>query len=411
MLALAWRTPRLAGDSAGRELPASVGALVTSPWLRGGVRGLGLAVTAYTAWAAFAGADAAANPTLGVFYIYLWVGMVPLSLLLGDVWPLLSPVRTLHVVLSRALGSAPDQGMLRYPAWLGQWPAALGLFAFVWTELVSPDAELVATVVTWFLVYAGVMLVGAAVFGDTFLAHADPFEVWFGLVARLSPWGLRRTADGGARVVIRSPLQSLDTVTPVPGLVAVLAVLLGSTAYDSFSTSIWWLRVTGVRGPLDPTVLDTLVLLGFVLVVMVTFTVAARVGTGLPRQRRRELPRQLAHSLVPIGVGYVFAHYLSLLLESGQAYLIFLSDPLVTGTDDVLGTADWTVSYFLSLRPGLLAVLKVGFVLVGHVLAVVAAHDRALRLLPDGHRVSGQVGMLVLMLVYTVGGLLLLFSA
>jgi hypothetical protein len=113
---------------------------------------------------------------------------------------------------------------------------------------------------------------------------------------------------------------------------------------------------------------------------------------------------------VPIGVGYVAAHYLTLLLESGQAYLIFLSDPLVTGDANYLGTADWTVSYFLSMRPSLLATLKVGCVLGGHVLAVIAAHDRAVRLLPERHRASGQLAMLMLMVVYTVGGLLLLFS-
>ena len=61
-----------------------------------------------------------------------------------------------------------------------------------------------------------------------------------------------------------------------------------------------------------------------------------------------------------IGVGYIFAHYLTLLLETGQAYVVFLSDPLVTGEADYLGTADWTVVYFLSLRPTLLATLKVG---------------------------------------------------
>ena len=118
----------------------------------------------------------------------------------------------------------------------------------------------------------------------------------------------------------------------------------------------------------------------------------------------------LAHSLVPIGVGYVFAHYLTLLLESGQAYLIFASDPLVTGESDYFGTGDWTVTYFLSVRPGLLATLKVGSVLAGHVLAVVAAHDRAVRVLPERSTLVGQLAMLVLMVVYTVGGLLLLFS-
>ena len=410
VLAFAWRSPRLDGVRSGRALPAWVGAVVDSAWLLALLRTFGLVVAGYMLWAALAGADASANPSLGIFYIYLWVGLVPLSLLLGNVWPLLSPMRTLHVGLSRLLGSPPDRGLAAYPSWLGCWPAAFGLFAYVWTELVSPDAAHVSTVATWCLLYAGVMLVGAAVYGDTFFVHADPFEAWFGLVARLSPWGRREDPEGHSRVVLRNPLDNLDATIPAPGLVALVAVLLGSTAYDSFSTSIFWLRETSGPSGMDPTLRDTLVLVGFVVLVMVTFSVAARVGTGLPLERRRLLPRELAHSLVPIGVGYILAHYLTLLLESGQAYAVFLSDPMVSGAD-LFGTADWTVTYFLSLRPGLLATLKVGFVLAGHILAVVAAHDRALRVLPERSRVSGQVGMLVLMLGYTIGGLLLLFSA
>ena len=113
---------------------------------------------------------------------------------------------------------------------------------------------------------------------------------------------------------------------------------------------------------------------------------------------------------MPIAIGYLFAHYLTLLLESGQRYLAYLSDPLVTGEHDYLGTIDWTTTYFLSVRPGLVAVLKVGFVLTGHILGVIAAHDRAVRVLPERSAVSGQLAMLAVMLVYTVGGLLLLFS-
>jgi hypothetical protein len=391
-------------------MPLWFGSVVDSPWLRGAVRLVGLVAAAYAGWAALAGNDAPANPALGVFYIYLWVGLVPLSLALGNVWPLLSPMRTLHVAISWVLRSPPDRGAADYPPWLGYWPAAVGLFAFVWTELVNPAAEYVTTVVTWALIYAAVMLIGATVFGDRFLRYADPFEAWFGLVARLSPWGRRDDDQGRHRVVLRSPLAGLDTVAPERGLVALVAVLLGSTAYDSFSRSFFWISRTSAPGVLDPTLRESLVLLGFVTFVAVSFTVAAVVGTGLSWEERRRLPRLMAHSLVPIGVGYVAAHYLTLLLESGQAYLVFLSDPLVTGDADYLGTADWTVSYFLSLRPSLLATLKVGFVLGGHVLAVIAAHDRAVRLLPESHRVRGQIAMLVLMVGYTVGGLLLLFS-
>jgi hypothetical protein len=410
VLALAWRTPRFDDHPGGRVLPPAVSVAVDSPWLRGAVRLLGLVVAAYVGWAAFAGRDAPENPALGVFYIYLWVGLVPLSLLLGNVWPLLSPVRTVHVVVSRLLRTPPSQGTSKYPPRLGCWPAAVGLFAFVWTELVNPAAEHVSTVTTWVLLYAAVMMVGATVYGDRFLARADPFEAWFGLVARLSPWAREPDEQGRSRVVLRNPLANLARVTPEPGLVALVAVLLGSTAYDSFSRAVWWIQLTAGSDALHPVLRETAVLLGFVVLVGVTFTAAAVAGSGTSGGVRRGLPARLAHSLVPIGVGYVLAHYLTLLLESGQAYLIFLSDPLVTGQADLLGTRDWSISYFLSLRPTLLASLKVGFVLLGHVLAVVAAHDRALRLLPPAHAVRGQLAMLALMVFYTVGGLLLLFS-
>lgn len=410
VLALAWRTSRLTGDRSGREVPGWLATAVDSPWLHAGLRAFGLLAAAVGAWAALFGRDSPANPALGIFYIYLWVGLVPLSLLVGNVWPLLSPMRTLHLGLSRLLDSPPDRGLMAYPSWLGYWPAALGLFAFVWTELVNPDAAFVSTVTTWCLVYAAVMLVGSAVFGDEWLARADPFEVWFGLVAKLSPWGRREDADDRRQVLRRNPLDNLDTMRPHSGVVAFVAVLLGSTAYDSFSNSNWWLQQTAVPGALDPTLRDTLMLVGFVAFVGVTFTAAAMAAPGAPWPERRRLPRRLAHSLVPIGVGYVFAHYLTLLFEFGQAYVIFLSDPLVTGEADYIGTVDWTVNYFLSSRPSLVAGLKVAFVLTGHILGVVAAHDRAVRVLPLRHAVSGQLAMLAVMLIYTVGGLLLLFS-
>ena len=46
-------------------------------------------------------------------------------------------------------------------------------------------------------------------------------------------------------------------------------------------------------------------------------------GTGgVDRRLRRELPGLMAHSLIPIVIGYVFAHYLSYLVESGQQTLM-----------------------------------------------------------------------------------------
>lgn len=409
ILAFSWPTSRFRGDDAGRDLPAVASTVVGSPWTRALLRTLGLALAAYVGWAAVAGPDIAVNPAIGVFYVFVWVAMVPVSLLVGDVWPLLSPVRTLHLGLARVMRARPETGVARYPSWLGYWPAAAGLFAFVWTELVDPDSAFVSTVLTWALVYAAVMLLGGAVFGTRWFERVDPFEVYFGLVARLSPWGWRRTGDG-RRLVLRNPLDGLDGAPVDRGLLAVVSVLLGSTAFDSFAASEFWLTRTARPGGLDPQLRDTLVLLGFVAVVAATFALAAMTAPGVDPALRRRLPLLLAHSLVPIVVGYVFAHYLTLLVEYGQAVLAQLSDPLTRG-DDYLGTAGLGVHYVLSTHPTALALIKVAAILTGHVLAVVAAHDRAVRVLPARQAVTGQLAMLVVMVGYTTAGLLLLFNA
>jgi hypothetical protein len=125
---------------------------------------------------------------------------------------------------------------------------------------------------------------------------------------------------------------------------------------------------------------------------------------------RRTLPERFAHSVVPIVVGYVVAHYLSYFVEVGQQTVVRLSDPMGTGAN-LLGTANWSVSYWLSNHPTFLAVVKVLAVVTGHVLGVVAAHDRAIKLLPERHQLTGQLPLLLVMVLYTVTGLYLLFSA
>lgn len=119
------------------------------------------------------------------------------------------------------------------PTWLGCWPAAIGLFAFVWLELVSPDSTYLGPLRLWIACYFAVMVVGSAVFGDRWLERADPFEVYSTLLAHLSPWGL----NTAGRLVWVSPLRHLSRIPAEGGPVAVVAVLLGSTAYDSWRDS------------------------------------------------------------------------------------------------------------------------------------------------------------------------------
>jgi hypothetical protein len=404
VLAVAWREPRYDAATSGRPAPEWLDRFVSSTALAVAARVLGMAFFLYVGAAAVFGQDTLINPFLGTFYVLLWVGLVPASLLLGPVFRAISPARTISMLFARVSGVPEGEGLYAYPARLGYWPAAAGLFAFVWLELVYPSSTDLGPVRLWCAAYLGIMFVGSALFGTTFLARADPFEVYSSLVAKLSIWGRR---DG--RLVLRSPLANLDTVVARPGLVAVVAVLFGSTAFDSFRESTAWLGV--VQEMSLPRVLpDTLALVAFsggVALVLTVATMATGVSSGTPR---RTLPDLFAHSVVPIIVGYIVAHYLTYFVEYGQQTVIQLSDPFSRG-DDYLGTADLQVNYWLSTHPTFLAVSKVVAVALGHVVGVVAAHDRAIKLLPRRHQLTGQLPLLVAMVGFTVGGLYLLFAA
>ncbi|MCZ4498738.1 MAG: hypothetical protein JWQ74_1291 [Marmoricola sp.] len=417
VLILAWRSPRYdarpAARSDGRVVPAPLADLLDSTAFAVVVRALGFVFTAYVVWAMVAGHDLQSNPVFGVFYVILWVGIVPASLVFGRFFRAVSPARTLNIVFAKIAGADPAKGLYTYPARLGYWPAALGLFAFVWQELVNPNAGFIAThgfrpgVSLWLATYLGIMMIGSALYGDTWLARADPFEVYSSLIAKLSFWARR---DDGTRVW-RSPLANLATTVPRPGLVAVVAVLFGSTAFDSYKDSAHWFKILAKLGT-DVQLTNTVALIGFCVVVGVTFSAATMATRAVTAESggRFALPLLFAHSVVPIIVGYMTAHYLNYFIVQGQTTIQNLSDPMSRG-QNLLGTFNWSTNLWLTFHPTFLATTKVLAVVVGHVVGVVAAHDRALALLPRKHHVSGQLGLLVVMVAYTATGLYLLFGA
>jgi hypothetical protein len=282
-------------------------------------------------------------------------------------------------------------------------------------ELASPNPASLSWVKSWLLIYVVVLLGGAWLCGQRWFARVDPFGVYSMAVSRLSPF--RRDPET-RRIAIGNPFDHLLSLPIRPGVVAVLAALLGSTAFDSFSSSVTWrnfadglaksIHVVPVAVSLSA--LRTIALLVFVAVVATTFSLAARATGGIDSKQRRALPGQMAHSLIPIVVGYIFAHYLSYLVERGQQAVFALADPFGRGWN-LLGLAHLHVAYVLSMHPTVLAVIKVSCVVTGHIMAVIAAHDKALRLLPTGHQLTGQLTMMLVMVSYTFTGLYLLFSA
>ncbi|MFI6865638.1 hypothetical protein [Nocardia sp. NPDC050406] len=410
LLAFAWKHPRLDPLSPGIPLPASLRAIIDCPTLRGGLAALSVTATVIvTAIALFGSHDPARNPAPGVLYVFLWVGVMAASLLVGPVWKVLSPARAMHRLLCHLRRRPTTTGPIDYPESWGYWPAAAALFSFVWLELVYPNPGAVAAVTIWFLGYLTITTTGLLLFGTVWAERADPLEVYSSLLGRLSPLGRSKT---GAPV-LRSPLANLAGTPKHTGSVAVAATLLGSTAFDSFTMFPSWralLANAATTSQLWSTTLATLGLLGFIGIVGGTFWLAARATGGLTPTARAHLPTELAHSITPIIAGYLIAHYLTFLVEKGQATIILFADPFQRGWN-LAGLADRDIAYLLSTHPALLGAIKVLAVLLGHILGVTAAHDRCLRLLPPAHRLTGQLALMLTMVGFTFTGLYLLFEA
>ena len=135
-------------------------------------------------------------------------------------------------------------------------------------------------------------------------------------------------------------------------------------------------------------------LAGAVLIVAAIYTLGMRGMRPPEGTSRRELSRAFAHTLIPIAAGYLVAHYFSLLAYNGQDLWRLLSDPLGDGSD-WFGGAERDIDYGVVSATGIWYV-QVGALVVGHVAALVLAHDRALELYGSARAATrSQVVMLV----------------
>jgi hypothetical protein len=308
-----------------------------------------------------------------------------------------------HRLLCAAARTDPDVGLLRLPRRVGLWPAVLGLFGFAWLELVQPDRTTLPVLRVWALGWFVLLVLGAIVFGQRWIGAADPFEAYARTVAQLSPW--RRVGD---QLRLVNPLAGLASWRPPPGAVGVVAALLGSTAFDSFANTSWWIQ-TVQSSDVITVVWGTGGLAVMMLLVLVTFTLAAAWMGRYGDRPAADYPRLMAASVVPIVVGYAVAHYLTLLVSEGQRTAITWSDPLSRGWN-VFGSAGMGVNNTLFTHPTAIAVIQATAIVLGHVVGIVCAHEKAVALLPERSALRGQLPMLVVMIGYTCAGLVLLFS-
>lgn len=199
---------------------------------------VGVALFALVVYAGFAGTQTAtANLAPTFIYVLFWIGVVVLSALFGDVFRALNPWRA----IARGAGWVVSRGTplpepLPYLEKLGRWPAAAGILAFAWVELSYSGRDDPSHLAVLALVYAAVQLVGMSLFGvERWSSRGDAFSVYFGLFARLSPLHWR---DRG--LFVRLPLSGATGLHMVPGTVALLCVMIGTTSFDGLSQGRMW---------------------------------------------------------------------------------------------------------------------------------------------------------------------------
>jgi hypothetical protein len=333
----------------------------------------------------FGNQDAYRNLLPAVVWVLWWVGLAFLCALVADFWALLNPLDTLF----RWAGS-PSLG-LRYPPWLGEWPAVALFLAFAWAELVWPDRDVPARLACAVLGYALITWTGMFLFGrETWLARGEAFSLAFGLLARFAPLG-RRTEGPVSFPFMVFVLLMLATVTYDGFLETPLMQRISTALHDT--RALFALSELGF----DPSqLIDTALLLLFPLAFLAIFLLT-----------NGRTARVFVLTLVPIAVAYHLAHYFSLLLTAGQFLIPLASDPFGAGWD-LFGTAGYKVDLGV-VNPYVFWYGAVTLIVVGHVLAVLQAHRIAVRLYGAGRAaLARQVPMMALMVVYTMTSLWIL---
>ncbi|MGK5531586.1 hypothetical protein [Streptomyces sp. URMC 129] len=398
-LAVFWKRPRLRGTEAGRPLPPPLRRAADAPATRRALRALGLVLFAVFLAVAWAGPDTAdVNPAPTWFYVWFWVGLVPASLLLGPVWRLLNPLRTLARILALLRRGGPLRPL---PDHLGPAVAVAGLFGFLWLELVYDHSASPRAVAVFVTGYALLHTAAGAAFGPRWFERADAFEIYSSLIAAAAPLG--RRADGG--LVLRNPLNGLAALPRSAALTALVMVLLGSTAFDGLTRTPAWTELIQGTARVPYLLLGTAGLLASLAAVSAVYALAVRVS--LPYLRRSPHPyAEFGHSLIPIAIGYTVAHYFSFALFQGQNGFLLAGDPLGRGWD-LFGTEGERVNHLL-LSTSAIAWVQIAAIVLGHVAGVASAHDRAVRLMPRRHAGVGQFPMLAAMIGYTTAGIALL---
>ncbi|MCC6312958.1 MAG: hypothetical protein IT337_03020 [Thermomicrobiales bacterium] len=376
------------------------------------------------------------NIIVPMIWVIWWVGVAFLCALVGNVWQLINPLRSVYRGVERGWQLLTGQPNLTfgvpYPRWLGAWPAVILFAGFAWLELVWGETDIPASLARVMLIYSLITWAGMLVFGrETWLRNGEAFTIAFGILARFAP--IDAPDDDNGRIMPRQ----LDIRPYGAGLMAYEAVtvsififvmlMLSTVTFDGFietplyrsiQTQVFGsglsdtlFRISDATGFAERDIVLTVILILFPVVFALVFFIGSWIMVAVTRafggagSKAREVSAGRAAlafvlTLVPIAVAYHVSHYFTYLVLQSAYVMRPLSDPFALGWN-LFGTAAMSPRLG-TMNPYVYWYTAVAIIIIGHVVAVFLAHIVALRVFGSRRAaLVSQIPMVVLMILYT----------
>ncbi len=361
-----------------------------------------------------------------VFTWPVWFhGVALIAILVGTLWPILSPWGSFYRLL---VGLEGDRIAVlgTYPERLGSWPALVGFIVVIGileNLTVVPASPLLTAAVL--AVYATVMVVGSLLYGTAWFRHADPLAVVYRLFTRVSSITVTRSDDGGTDVAVQPPWQG--TLTPVRNLSLVLFAIttVYTVSFDGFTnTQTYQNLLVGVlnrlgSGPAISVLLYAIGLSIFVVSFVFCSWLVERLGSTADQRTPnvtdantdgghivsadehtsapgwRGSARAFAPTVLPIAAAYEVAHNYTYVVRNLAQLAALAVHPIAPGVQLASPLAWLPLPAFWGSQ--------VVLIVLGHVIAVVAAHYVAVkRFETTAAARRGHLPLVVLMVGYTM---------
>ncbi|MFQ5622877.1 MAG: hypothetical protein ACE5FS_05710 [Paracoccaceae bacterium] len=353
--------------------------------------------------------DPLRNPLPLAVWTLWWIGMPFAQAVFGDLWAWVNPWTGLHRLVFGA-GPAPYSARR-----LGYWPALAGFVVFAFLMLADPAPDDPRRLVWIVAEYFVLQFALTGLFGVEWLRRGECFTVYFSWLSKLSPF------CSVSKGFVRMPGARLTDAAALPlsGTCLVLTIL-ATGSFDGLNETFWWLARIGVNPLAFPgrsavMVPNSLGLFGFATGLIAVFSSATWVGLLLARRTAtfEQALGRLVFAILPIALGYHFAHFLTTVMVNGQYALAAATDPFGSGAD-FLGLGNFYVTTgFFNTRASAEAIwlAQAGAIVIGHVVAVLLAHAIALEIFRDRRAtLVSQIPVVAFMVLYTLFGLWILAS-